>query len=218
MKKQLKPRTDNHFDYVRSISENTVTLCTGPAGSGKSFIAAGMACQYLQEGKVKKILVTRPMVQAGRDTLGFLKGTLEEKVMPFMSPMIEHLIYFLGKDNLADMVKENIVQIKPLELIRGENFYNSFIVGDEFQNADYGQIKAVLSRFHKGCKVVLNGDHNQSDLFYEETKCDYEIAINKLKNLNGLGIVNLTYRDIQRDKIVAPILKRLEPHENIYNL
>ena len=218
MKKQLKPRTENHFEYVRSISENTVTLCTGPAGSGKSFIATGMACQYLQEGKVQRILLTRPLVQAGKDTLGFLKGTLEDKVMPYMSPVMEHLEYFLGKSEMLTMMKEELIMVKPLELARGSNFYNAFIIGDEFQNADYGQAKMLLSRINKGCKMVLNGDHNQSDLCYGETICDYERVINKLEDLRGLGIVNLTYKDIQRDKIVASILKRLETNEDIHNL
>ena len=208
--KQLKPRTTHHHDYVVSIAENTVTLCTGPAGSGKSFIAVGMACQYLSEGKVKKIILVRPMVQAGRDPIGFLKGTLEEKIAPFMCPLFDHLDYFLGVQNVRDMMDAGLIEILPLELARGVNLYNAFIIGDEFQNADYDQIKMILSRINKGCKVVLNGDHNQSDLCYGETTCDYERIIDKLDDLEGLGIVELDYTDIQRDKMVGRILKRLE--------
>jgi phosphate starvation-inducible protein PhoH and related proteins len=204
--RKLKPHTRNHHEYIKAIVENPYTLVTGPPGTSKSFTAVGMACQYLTEGKVDRIIITRPMVQTGKNPIGYLKGGLDEKVSPYMVPVLDHLDYFLGSDVLEDMRKDRLISIVPLELSRGMNFTKAFVVGDEFQNADYDQIKMFITRLCKGSKMVLNGDLKQSDI---KTK-DFGLVIERLKDLDGVGIVELTNEDNMRSPMIAKVLKRLE--------
>lgn len=206
---ELKAKTRNHAEYIRAICENDYVLASGPPGCGKTFISTGMACQSLKEKRVDKIIVTRPMVQSGRDTIGYLKGTLMDKVYPFMIPVFDHLHYFLGKELTKKYLEDEVIQIVPLELARGMNFYRSFVIGDEFQNADYDQIKMILTRICKGSKIVLNGDLKQSDLQLDGA-CDFGLVIDRLRGMQGLEIIELTNRDIMRSKMISRILNRLE--------
>lgn len=209
LENEFKPRTKNQAEYVRSIAENVVTLCHGPAGTGKTCVAVAMACDYLINGKVDRILVTRPMIQCGRKGggLGYLKGDLDEKFHPFMSPVLDELEFFLGKDEYRRCTSEFNKQIEviPLELMKGKNFKRTFMICDEAENCEHEQLKMFLTRICPGSKCVISGDIAQTDI----DKCNYEIIMNKLEGVKGLGIVELTYEDIQRDGIVADILMRI---------
>lgn len=205
MKKQLRPVTENHFNYIKTIAENNYTLVKGPAGSSKSYTAVGMASQYLTDRKVNRIIVSRPMVQTGRHTIGFLKGDVKEKVLPFLLPLIEHFYYFLGKEETESLIEHDLITLLPLELARGMNFNNSFVILDECQNADFGQIKMFLTRLGRNSKMVINGDTDQSDL----DVCDFEEIITRLDGAPNVGIVKLTNKDIMRSKDIAEILRRL---------
>jgi phosphate starvation-inducible PhoH-like protein len=165
-----------------------------------------MACQYLEERKVERIILTRPMVQSGRETIGFLKGDLKEKVLPFLLPLIEHLNHFMGKEIVQQMIANDIITLVPLELARGMNFYRSFVVIDEAQNCTYDQIKMLLTRLCKGSKMVMNGDVGQCDI----GECDFMQVIDRLEGMRNLEIVQLDKRDIMRSGDIAEILKRLE--------
>lgn len=214
MDQQFKPRTENQRNYVISIAENTVTLCHGPAGTGKTCVAVGMACEYLSNGKVDKIIVTRPMVQCGRrgGGLGYLKGDLSEKFLPFMSPVIEEIEYFLGVEETRRLILNKTIQIIPLELMKGKNFERTFMICDEAENCEFEQLKMFLSRICDGTKCVVSGDIAQVDI----DKCHYAWFIDRLDDLDGVGIIELGIEDIQRHGIVGRILGRVESFNESY--
>lgn len=208
MEQDFKARTPNQRDYIRSIAENTVTLTCGEAGTGKTFLAVGMACQYLSEGKVDKILVTRPMIQCGRrgGGLGFLKGDLNEKFLPFMSPVLDEIEYFLGIEETRRLMFNKVIEVVPLELMRGKNFERTFMICDEAENCEFEQLKMFLSRICDGTKCVLTGDIKQTDI----DQCHYAWFIDKLSDLDDVGVIKLGVEDIQRHGIVGKILSRIE--------
>ena len=139
-RKKLKPKTRNQSDYIISMSENDVTFCSGPAGSGKTAVAVGLACEYILNNKVEKIVITRPVVESGRG-IGFLPGSLVEKVHPYMVPIIEEMKLYLGVETFNTMRSTNEIEICPLEYMRGRNFHSTFMILDEAQNATFEQIK-----------------------------------------------------------------------------
>jgi len=201
----LSSKTDNQKEYIRNIVENDITICHGPSGTGKTFIAAGIACQYLSRGDIDKIILTRPMVQCG-DGLGYLKGSLLEKISPYLLPLISQIEFFLGKEQTRFLMSTEVIQLLPLELCRGMNFDNCFALLDESQNATYEQIKMFMTRIGGNCKIIINGDTKQTDLNY----CDFYEIIDRLQNLNRVGISTLTKQDIQRNPLISSILGRLE--------
>jgi phosphate starvation-inducible PhoH-like protein len=207
LQNNLSSKTENQKDYIRNIVENDITICYGPAGTGKTFIAAGLACQALARGDIDSIILTRPMVQCSRgDTLGALKGTLLEKFSPYLMPLIYQMEYFLGKAQASVLISTDVIKLIPLELCRGMNFDNCFAILDESQNATYEQIKMFMTRIGKFSKLILNGDTRQSDLY----DCDFSEIIDRLQNLDRVGISKLTKQDIQRNPLIASILGRLE--------
>jgi phosphate starvation-inducible PhoH-like protein len=206
--RQLKPKTENQAKYIRAMVEADVTICTGPAGTGKTTIAVGLACQYLVENKVSKIIVTRPVVESGKG-LGFLPGTFQDKIHPYLVPIFEEMNLYLSKDAVEKLLKENLIEICPLEYMRGRNFHNSFIILDEAQNATYQQIKMLITRMGSRSKCVINGDIEQTDLPHSISGA-LEECVDRLDNLKGVSIVELERCDIIRNKIISSILERLE--------
>lgn len=205
--KTLVPRTKNQAEYIRAIAENDVTLCSGPAGSGKTMIAVGLACEYLISNKIDKIVVTRPIIESGRG-MGYLPGTMLEKVHPYLIPVLEEMEAFLGKEALAHYRATNKIEICPLEFMRGRNFHDSFMILDESQNCTMDQLKMFITRIGVHSKAVLNGDIQQTDL-PEYTKDSFLNCINSLRHLDGVAICELKNEDIVRNKIIASILGRL---------
>ena len=209
---RLKPRTENQKEYIRTIAENHITFCQGVAGSGKTHIAIGMALEYLLENKVKKIVITRPVVESG-EKIGYLPGTAEEKLHPYLLPLLDEVNHFITSAHYATLKINNKIEIVPLGLMRGRNFHDSFIVADECQNASYDQLKMLLTRLGNGSKMVLTGDISQSDLnrhqqggFYTMTKI--------LTDIEGIGISYLDMKDIIRNPIIGTILSRFDSYEN----
>lgn len=162
--KQLTPKTPGQARYVEAIRRHTVTLCIGPAGTGKSFVACGVAVEMLRAGAVKKLIMTRPQVECGKKNGGALPGNAREKIAPFMRPVVDALTYFLGEDALETMERGGLVEVVPLEYMRGATFDNAFLLADESQNTDPVQAKMFLTRFGSGCRVVMCGDLTQDDL------------------------------------------------------
>jgi phosphate starvation-inducible PhoH-like protein len=208
----LKPRSKNQTEFIRNIAENHITFCQGVAGSGKTHIAIGMAIEYLLEEKVKKIIVTRPVVESG-EKIGYLPGTAEEKLHPYLLPLMDEIQYFINPAQLAALKLNNKIEVVPLGLMRGRNFHDSFIVADECQNASYDQLKMLLTRLGLRSKMVLTGDVSQSDLlrhmqggFYTMTKV--------LDGVEGIAITKLDNSDIVRNPIIGNILGRLDYYEN----
>jgi phosphate starvation-inducible PhoH-like protein len=205
IKIEVKPRTENQVKYLKALIENEIVFCSGPAGVGKSMLAVYFACTCLVQGLIDKIIVTRPMVTCGRG-LGWLSGNLEDKFNPYASPVIEAMTDMLGQDVFNRLIKEKVIEIIPLELCRGKNFHRSVVLADEMQNATLQQLTMILTRHGQYTKTIITGDPRQSDLYVN----DFVIVMEKLEDLDGVGIVRLDRSDIQRSGIIANILERLE--------
>lgn len=207
-RKTLKPKTDNQADYIEAMSECDVTFCSGPAGTGKTAVAVGLACEYILANKIEKIVITRPVVESGRG-LGHLPGTLTEKVLPYLIPIVEEMKLYLGLDTFNSMRATNTIEICPLEYMRGRNFHDTFMILDEGQNATFEQIKMFLTRIGMSSKAVINGDLDQTDL-RGDAHGGLNQIITALDNLEGVAICELDHTDIVRNGIISKILKRLK--------
>lgn len=206
-KNRLKPRSINQKEYIRTIAENTITFCKGVPGSGKTHIAVGMALEYLIDNKVEKIVITRPVVEAG-ERLGFLPGTAEEKLHPYLLPLFDEIEYFLQMQHFHKLKCNRQIEIVPLGLMRGRSFHNAFIVADECQNASYEQLKMLLTRIGIDSKMVLTGDLEQSDL-QEPRQGGFQSIIERLNGVTNIGFSELESIDIVRNPIIADIVRRL---------
>jgi len=209
---RLRPRTENQKEYIRTVAENTISFCQGVAGSGKTHIAIGMALEYLLDDKVKKIIITRPVIESG-EKIGYLPGTAEEKLHPYLLPILDEILHFIPMSHYAALKLNNKIEIVPLGLMRGRNFHNSFIVADECQNASYDQLKMLLTRIGNESKMVLTGDISQSDL-HKSMRGGFLDMIRGLDDVDGIGIAQLFNTDIIRNPIISKILLRLEQLEN----
>lgn len=209
---RLKPRSENQKDYIRTIAENTITFCQGLAGSGKTHIAIGMALEYLLDDKVSRIIITRPVLEAG-EKIGYLPGSAEEKIYPYLLPIIDEIHHFIPIAHYASLKLNNKIEVVPLGLMRGRNFHNCFIVADECQNASYEQLKMLLTRIGIDSKLVLTGDVGQSDL-NRHLQGGFINMINSLDGIDGIGNCKLESSDIVRNPIIAKILARLDNIEN----
>lgn len=205
-KRVLTAKTENQKKYIRSIVENDITFCAGPSGTGKSFIAAGIASEHIQEDKIETIIVTRPLICTGKD-IGSLPGELNEKIKPYLQPMEENLKYFLGRDKFGLYYNTRRIRFEPLETMRGATFHNSYMILDEAQNCTLEQIKMFITRMGENSKVIINGDDKQTDIFGSS---GLEICMKKLSLVSGVGICELGYNDIQRNGILGAVLYALE--------
>jgi len=212
LRNRLKPRTHNQKELIRQVSENTITFCQGVAGSGKTHIAVGMAIEYLLDEKVKKIIITRPVVESG-EKIGFLPGTAEEKLHPYLLPILDEVLHFMSMGHYTKLKLDNKIEIVPLGLMRGRNFHDSFIIADECQNASYDQLKMLLTRIGNNSKMILTGDISQSDLAYH-MRGGFLSLVDSLSVVEGIGVSRLDNSDIIRNPIIGRILSRLEAIEN----
>lgn len=207
LQRQIKPKTKNQAEYIRAIAENQIVFVTGPAGCGKTVLATALACEHLMSGKIDKIIITRPIVEAGRSQ-GFLPGNILEKSMPYMIPVIDELNLSLDPIFVQALIREGKIEILPLAYMRGRNFHNSFVIADEMSNATKTELKLLLTRIGMNSKLIITGDLKQSDLpLYEQGGLDD--CIKKLDKLEDIAIVKLYDEDIIRNPIIAKILERL---------
>ena len=207
IRKRLKAKTDNQRNYILEMAESDVTICTGPAGTGKTAVAVGLACEYILEKKIEKIIITRPVIEVGIRGLGFLPGSLGEKMQPWVVPLLEEMNKYLSRETVNSMRASNTIEIAPLEYMRGRSFHNSFMILDEAQNCTFEQIKMFLTRIGQGSKAVINGDTDQTDL--HEMENALSLCVNKLEGVRGLSICELDEDDIIRHNIISRILARL---------
>ena len=212
---RLKPRTENQKEYIRIAAENSITFCQGVAGSGKTHIAVGMALEYLLDNKVKKIIITRPVVESG-EKIGYLPGTAEEKLHPYLLPLLDEVNHFISSAHYSGLKTNNKIEIVPLGLMRGRNFHDCFIVADECQNASYDQLKMLITRLGRESKMILTGDTSQSDL-HRYMQGGFYSMMEALENIEGIGIAKLGFSDIVRNPIIEKILIRLDSYENLRN-
>lgn len=205
--KQLVPKSKGQAEYIRSMAENDITICVGKPGTGKSTVSVGLACEYLFSGRVQKVIFSRPIVGCGNG-IAALPGHVSEKVQPYFMPVIDCLEYFIGPKVAKEMIDKGIIQLMPLELMRGMSIKDTFLILDEASNAEMNQLKMLISRIDYGSKFVLNGDPDQCDLRWG---CDFEIMVNKLKgkDIEGFGYCELTEVDVQRPPIIQRIMRHL---------
>ena len=208
---RLKARSNNQQKYIDDIIANHVTFAQGPAGSGKTLISVGMAIEYLLDDKVKKIIFTRPVVEVGA-SIGYLPGTAEEKLHPYLLPILDEIAYFISPAQYASLKLSNRIEVVPLNLMRGRTFNNCFIVCDESQNASYDQLKMLLTRIGRDSKMIINGDNMQSDL-PRHAQGGLFTMTEQLCGIPGIGVSVLEISDIVRNPIISQIIIKLEEYE-----
>ena len=203
--KIIKALTLNQIKLVKTIKLNSLVFAIGPAGTGKTYTAISMAVKALKEREVKRIILTRPAVEAG-ENLGFLPGDLKDKLDPYMQPLYDSLKDMIPHGKLISYIEKGIIQIAPLAFMRGRTLDDAFVVLDEAQNTTHAQMKMFLTRMGKNAKFVLTGDPGQIDL-PKKLISGLNEALLILKNIEGIEIVNLNESDIIRHKLVDKIIK-----------
>src|SRR6266849_6218528 len=213
-KKVLAPKTVNQRRYLEAIERNDLVFGVGPAGTGKTYLAVAMGISALIAKKVSRIILTRPAVEAG-ERLGFLPGTLQEKVDPYLRPLYDALFDMLEQDKVEKLLERNTIEVAPLAFMRGRTLSDSFIILDEAQNSTPEQMKMVLTRQGFNSKMVVNGDITQIDLPGGKRSGLLDV-IDVLKGVEGISFVHFDERDVVRHSLVQRIVKAYERHNEQY--
>jgi len=209
---RIKAITPGQAELIRAIQDNELVLCDGPAGSGKTMVSIGVAVDYLVAGKFKKIIITRPTIECGNE-LGFLPGNQDEKLYNYLIPAFDCLSKFLSKSEIAEAKNSGKLETAPLQFMRGRTFDDTIVIADEMQNSSFDQMKMLITRLGKNCKIVVSGDIMQSDLKSREYGA-LEDFMKWLSDLAGIGIVHLKDTDIVRNPLIGKILKRIEEFDD----
>ena len=209
--KPIKPKTLGQKKYIETIRNNTITIGVGPAGTGKTYLAVAMAVTAFRAKEINRIILTRPAVEAG-EKLGFLPGDLQQKVDPYLRPLYDALFDMLGAENFQRHQERGDIEVAPLAYMRGRTLDDSFIILDEAQNTTAEQMKMFLTRLGFNSKMVINGDITQIDL-PDGKRSGIKDAVKILKNIEGIGTVRFTERDVVRHRLVQDIIKAYEKHE-----
>ena len=207
-KKFICPKTNGQKNYLSSLKENDVIFCTGPAGTGKTYLAVAHGIQLLKNNQVERIILSRPAVEAG-EKLGFLPGDVKEKVDPYLRPIYDAINDMVPYDRVEKKISSGEIEIAPLAFMRGRTLSNSFIIIDEAQNTTQVQMKMLLTRLGESSKMVITGDLSQIDLMPGQSSGLVE-AIKILDNIEGINITKLSTVDIVRHPVVARIVKAYE--------
>lgn len=207
----IKPKTENQRKYVKTILENDIVIAVGPAGTGKTFLATAVALRLLKEKVIRKIVVTRPIVESG-ERLGFLPGDIEEKVNPYLRPIYDNFYNLLGPEKFQIYKDEEIIETLPLAYMRGRTLEHSFIILDEAQNTTTLQMKMFLTRMGLNSKIVITGDITQIDL-KERHLSGLLTSLEILKGVSEIKIIKLDNSDIVRHPLVSKIIDAYEEWE-----
>jgi len=200
----IKPRTPNQLKIVQSVAKNDMVFVTGPAGTGKTYISVALAVKALKNKEVKRIILTRPAVEAG-EHLGFLPGDMKEKLDPYMQPLYDALFDMIPGQKLQDYMENNVIQIAPLAFMRGRTLDNAFVILDEAQNTTRSQMKMFLTRMGMNAKFIITGDPSQTDLIKNQ-KSGLKEALELLKDIEGVDIIRLSDNDVVRHPLVKKII------------
>jgi phosphate starvation-inducible PhoH-like protein len=203
--KTIKVKNINQFKYMDKIQDSTITFGIGPAGTGKTFLAVASAVKLYSEQKIKKIVLTRPAVEAG-ERLGYLPGDLSQKIDPYLVPLFDSLEYFFGNENLAYLIEKRNIEIVPLAYMRGRTLNNACIILDEAQNATNSQIKMFLTRLGENSKIIITGDESQIDLYSKENS-GLRKTRKILSKIEEISVMEFQNTDIVRNPIVSKILE-----------
>ena len=206
--KTIRAKTMGQRMYINAMKRNDLVFGIGPAGTGKTFLAVVYAAKQLRKGSVKRIVLTRPAVEAG-ESLGFLPGDLKEKVDPYLRPLYDGLNTVLGREQTERFIERGIIEIAPLAYMRGRTLDDAFVILDEAQNTTHAQMKMFLTRLGFGSKMVVTGDQTQIDL-PKGVKSGLKEAIKKLYGVNGISIMKLDQSEVVRHPLVSKIIDRYE--------
>ena len=212
----IRPKTANQKAYVEAIAENTITFGIGPAGTGKTYLAMAKAVAALQAKEVTRIILTRPAVEAG-EHLGFLPGTLTEKIDPYLRPLFDALHDMLDQDAIPRLMQSGVIEVAPLAYMRGRTLNDAFVILDEAQNTTDLQIKMFLTRIGSNAKAIITGDLSQIDL-PKNQKSGLDKATRILKNIDGIAHIELDEEDVVRHRLVKAIIKFINTNKDIINL
>ena len=204
--RKIKPRSSNQEVLLDAIKSDALTLAIGPAGTGKTYLAIACAVEALEAGTIDRIILSRPAIEAG-EALGYLPGTMEDKMSPYLRPLYDALNDRLGAKRMKQLLSDGTIEIAPIAFMRGRTLNNAFVVIDEAQNCTYGQIKMLLTRLGWHSTMVITGDPDQSDLLPGMSGLS-EIA-DKLDVLDNINVVRLTQEDVVRHPLVACMLATL---------
>ena len=203
--KSIKVKNVSQFKYIETIDNSTITFGIGPAGTGKTFLAVASAVKMYNDEKIKKIVLTRPAVEAG-ERLGYLPGDLSQKIDPYLVPLFDSLEYFFGNETLQYLIEKRNIEIVPLAYMRGRTLNNACIILDEAQNATVSQIKMFLTRLGEDSKMIITGDETQIDLNNKDFS-GLKKTRKSLTNIEEISVVEFKNSDIVRNKIVSKILE-----------
>lgn len=209
--KPVKPKTLGQKNYVDAIRSKMIVFGTGPAGTGKTYLAIAMAVTAFKNEEVGRIILTRPAIEAG-EKLGFLPGDLQSKVDPYLRPLYDALYQIMGAESFQRNMEKGLIEVAPLAYMRGRTLDNAFIILDEAQNTTPAQMKMFLTRIGFGSKVVITGDGTQKDLA-PGTKSGLDAALRILQRVEEIGICMLTSKDVVRHPLVQKIVKAYEDYE-----
>ncbi|PNW41003.1 UNVERIFIED_CONTAM: phosphate starvation-inducible protein PhoH [Euhalothece sp. KZN 001] len=208
---QIRAKTFGQRQYIKAIQSHDVTFCTGPAGTGKTYLAAILAVQALLKGDYERLILTRPAVEAG-EKLGFLPGDLQEKVNPFLRPLYDALYELIDPEKIPDLMAKGTIEIAPLAYMRGRTLNNAFVIVDEAQNTTPAQMKMVLTRLGFSARMVVTGDVTQTDLPYPQ-QSGLITALNILRSVEGIAVCEFSQGDVVRHPLVQRIVAAYEKYE-----
>ncbi|HEX6960281.1 MAG TPA: PhoH family protein [Lacipirellula sp.] len=206
--RKIRPRTSGQSEYVQAIRNHDLTICTGPAGTGKTYLAVATAVEALRDQAVRKLVLVRPAVEAG-ESLGFLPGDLQAKINPYLRPLQDALRDMLDHEQVRRYMEDDVIEVVPLAYMRGRTLNNAFIIMDEAQNTTVAQMKMFLTRMGEGSKMVVSGDTSQVDL-PSHAKSGLVDALHRLQGIEGFATVRLTGSDIVRHRLVQDIVRAYE--------
>ena len=210
--KPVKPRSDKQQQLVEAFCRNDMVFAVGPAGTGKTYLSIALAVKALKEKTIKKIILSRPAVEAG-EKLGFLPGDMKEKIDPYLQPLYDALEDMLPAAKLQDLMEKHVIQIAPLAFMRGRTLSDAVVILDEAQNTTCAQLRMFLTRMGWNSKMIITGDMTQIDL-PSHTKSGLKEALEILRDIEGIGVVELGQKDIVRHKLVTRIVNAYEKNES----
>lgn len=213
--KKIRAKNFGQLSYTHAVRKHDVVFGVGPAGTGKTFLAVVMAIEAMRQGQVKKIILTRPAVEAG-ESLGFLPGDLKEKVDPYLRPVYDALYAIYGTEHTNRLMERGLIEIAPLAYMRGRTLEDAFVILDEAQNTTIAQMKMFLTRLGFGSKMIINGDQTQIDL-PRGVKSGLKDAMNKLKKVSKIAFVEFDEYDVVRHPVVSEVIKAYQSAENVKN-